>query len=78
MQVVEKGLIGLDNDARDVLPTLRDLKVLVGFEGDDGTEGSAENVSFDAVAKGETGSTSGTGPAGIPIFEDVKGPITLR
>ncbi|EXJ73363.1 beta-lactamase [Cladophialophora psammophila CBS 110553] len=34
MQVVEKGLIGLDDDVRDVLPVLKDLKVLVGFEVD--------------------------------------------
>ncbi|KIY02884.1 uncharacterized protein Z520_01349 [Fonsecaea multimorphosa CBS 102226] len=35
MQLVEKGLIGLDDDVRQVLPVLKDVKVLLGFEGDD-------------------------------------------
>ena len=32
LQIVEKGLIGLDDDVRDVIPRLRDLKVITGFE----------------------------------------------
>ncbi|OAP58562.1 hypothetical protein AYL99_07652 [Fonsecaea erecta] len=75
MQIVEKGLIGLDDDVRDVLPVLKDLKVIVGFEGDDPTV----ELDLKAIA------TPGGGvdldkvkPSGKPIFEDIKGKITLR
>ena len=32
MIAVETGLIGLDQNVRDVIPELKDVKVLVGFE----------------------------------------------
>lgn len=32
---MEKGLISLDDDVREVVPAFNDLKVLVGFEGED-------------------------------------------
>lgn len=34
MLVVERGLIGLDDDVTGLLPELGEQKVLVGFEGD--------------------------------------------
>ncbi|EPE04147.1 beta-lactamase [Ophiostoma piceae UAMH 11346] len=55
MQLVEKGLVALDDDVRGILPVLKDIKVITGFEDDDTAPGG-----------------------GHPIFEDVKGPITLR
>lgn len=40
MQVVERGLIGLDDDVRETLPQLKELKVITGFE-----DPSTENPS---------------------------------
>lgn len=38
MQVVEKGLIGLDDDLSTILPELRDQKVLASFDATSGVE----------------------------------------
>lgn len=39
MQCVEKGLLKLDDDVSTILPELKDIDVLVGFEnGEDGKE----------------------------------------
>lgn len=39
MQCVEKGLLNLDDDVAGILPELKDMDVLLGFEtGDDGKE----------------------------------------
>lgn len=35
MQLAEKGLIGLDDDVRPLVPQLAEAKVLRGFVGDD-------------------------------------------
>ncbi|TPX09756.1 uncharacterized protein E0L32_009095 [Thyridium curvatum] len=40
MQIVERGLIGLDDDVRETLPQLKELKVITGFE-----DPSTENFS---------------------------------
>ncbi|OAL35779.1 hypothetical protein AYO20_04929 [Fonsecaea nubica] len=75
MQIVEKGLIGLDDDVREVLPVLKDLKVLLGFEGED----SAQELDPAAFSRGGAGpDLDKLKPKGNPIFEDVKGKITLR
>jgi CubicO group peptidase (beta-lactamase class C family) len=42
MQVVEKGLIGLDDDVRPLLPGLADAKVLLGWDCPDDTESAAQ------------------------------------
>jgi hypothetical protein len=62
--MVEKGLIGLDEDVRPFLPGLNNLQVLVGWEGKD----DLDDYIFDPSVK----------PEGNPIFEDVKSKITLR
>jgi CubicO group peptidase (beta-lactamase class C family) len=38
MQIVERGMIGLDDDVRDIIPKLKELKVLIGFEHSDKTD----------------------------------------
>lgn len=35
MQLVQKGLLGLDDDVRPLVPQLAAVKVLSGFVGDD-------------------------------------------
>jgi methyl acetate hydrolase len=35
MQVVERGLIALDDDVAELLPELAEQSVLTGFDGDD-------------------------------------------
>jgi len=78
MQVVEKGLIGLDDDVREVLPVLKDLKVLVRIDGDDGAT-AADEASFDVIAKGGAVDRSEQPkPKGTPVYEDIQGKITLR
>ena len=76
MQLVEKGLIGLDNDVRAVLPALKDLKVLMFFEGENETAddldllatlGSGWKVDFENIK-----------PEGNPSYEDIMEKITLR
>ncbi|OAL30720.1 hypothetical protein AYO22_01340 [Fonsecaea multimorphosa] len=75
MQLVEKGLIGLDDDVRQVLPVLKDVKVLLGFEGDD----QAVEPDLQSISKPGGGVDLGKmKPSGKPILEDVKGKITLR
>uniref|UniRef100_A0A8H7KAL5 Beta-lactamase-related domain-containing protein n=1 Tax=Bionectria ochroleuca TaxID=29856 RepID=A0A8H7KAL5_BIOOC len=77
MQIVERGLIGLDDDVREVLPQLKELKVLVAFEDEDGEVVEPEPTSHDN-GNGPYINRSLPKPKGQPIFEDVKGPITLR
>ena len=76
MQLVEKGLVGLDDDVREMIPDLKNQRVLLGFEGDDTSADS--KVDIGAIAKGSAGGDGAEKPIGNPIFEDVKGPITLR
>lgn len=71
LQVVEKGLVGLDDDVREILPQLKELKVITGFEADD--------ADGEALAKGAGGEDAGAKKStGSPILEDVKSKITLR
>lgn len=77
MQLVEKGLVGLDDDVREILPELKKQKVLLGFEGDDDAVEDAK-IDIDAITKGGAASDGTDTPIGNPIFEDVKGKITLR
>lgn len=35
MIAVDQGLIGLDDNVRDIIPELKDVKLLVGFEDSD-------------------------------------------
>lgn len=77
MQLVEKGLIGLDDDVREILPQLKDVQVLLGFEGDEAATDATSNAGFDNIAKGNVNAESAK-PTGKPIFEPVKGKITLR
>lgn len=69
LQLAEKGLIGLDDDVLEVLPQIKEFKVLVGFEEDKNTIGNGDKDQ-------DTGVTSP--PVEKPILEDIKGPITLR
>jgi hypothetical protein len=80
MQLVEKGLVGLDDDVGELLPELKKQKVLVGWEGDDDDAASDAKVDIGAIAKGGNGANEAAAnkPIGEPIFEDVKGKITLR
>jgi CubicO group peptidase (beta-lactamase class C family) len=73
MQLVEKGLVGLDDDVRDIVPELKDIKVLLGFQGE---EASSFDGDLENIAKGLAPATEK--PRGEPIFEDVKGGISLR
>lgn len=74
MQIVERGLVGLDDDVRDILPQLRDLKVLTGFENED----TSETEATPDENQGPYSAKPPPKPKGNPIFEDLKGPITLR
>lgn len=42
MQCVEKGLLKLDEDVSTIIPELKDMDVLVGFE--DGTDGKEKPI----------------------------------
>jgi hypothetical protein len=83
MQIVEQGLVALDDDARDILPQLKTLRVITGWEGQD-DEVTIPNVEESTVVNGtsESGPYSAKQPVekpkGRPILEDVNGPITLR
>ncbi len=76
MQLVEKGLIGLDDDVRNVVPALKEIKVLIGFEGEDATLADLELLAF--LRSGGKVDFEKIKPKGAPIYEDVKGKITLR
>lgn len=39
MQIVERGLIGLDDDCGEIVPRLANKDILVGFEGDENMAG---------------------------------------
>lgn len=69
LQLVEKGLIGLDDDVLEVLPQIKEFKVLVGFEEDKTSAGAARKDQDTSVT---------SPPVERPILEDIKGPITLR
>lgn len=77
MQIVERGLIGLDDDVREVVPKLKDLKILVGWEGDDEAVDADANDN-DVFNRGGAGGCELPKPKGHPVFEDIKGKITLR
>lgn len=82
MQIVERGLIGLDDDIREVIPQLKELKVITGFEGDNdqgaNTEGGSQVDPDQDSNFGPYSAKPAGKPKGRPILEDVKGPITLR
>jgi CubicO group peptidase (beta-lactamase class C family) len=69
IQVVENGLIGLDDDCGRYVPALANKDILVGFEGDEDTTGK----SFDAVTSIFTFKNPRK-----PILRKAKNPITLR
>lgn len=70
--------MGLDDDVRDIIPELKDQKVLLGFEGD-GEAKAGDNIDMGAIIKGGDGEhTEAEKPTGKPIFEDIKDKITLR
>ncbi|KAJ5097311.1 hypothetical protein N7456_008032 [Penicillium angulare] len=76
MQVVENGLIGLDDDVRNFVPKLKDLKVLIGWEGDE--EGGLE-PNMGVFNQGDYPELhKQSKPKGSPIMEEIKGKITLR
>jgi hypothetical protein len=77
LQLVEKGLVGLDDDVREILPELKQQKVLIGWEGDNDAARN-DKVDIGAIAEGGAGQDAGQKVTGNPIFEDVKGKITLR
>ncbi|OAG45279.1 hypothetical protein AYO21_00627 [Fonsecaea monophora] len=70
MQLVERGLVGLDDDVRKWLKPLEDVKVLTGFEG--------ENTSSYLLHPTSAIARSMTLPNGHPVYEEVQGKITLR
>lgn len=77
LQVVERGLIGLDDDVRQFVPELRDLKVIVGFEGEnDGIDDI--HIHEDISKGGPTGHRATEISQGAPIYEDICHPLTLR
>lgn len=76
MQIVEMGLIGLDDDVSEVVPKLKDLKILVGWEDCDDCVDT--NVKDDDVFNRGDGGGEVVKPKGQPVFQDVKGKITLR
>ena len=45
MQLVERGLLNLDDDVRTTLPALKDIKILKGFQGPDEKEPILEEPS---------------------------------
>ena len=76
MQIVEKGLIGLDDDVREIVPALKDVKVLLGFEGENDT---ADDLNLIATMRsGGKLDFEAIKPKGDPIYEDVKEKITLQ
>lgn len=77
LQIVEKGLVGLDDDVREIIPELKKQKVLLGFEGDDGDTGATPGLRAIVNAAAGDG-TDAEKPIGNPIFEDIKGKLTLR
>lgn len=76
MQVIERGLIGLDDDVRYIVPKLKGLQVLVGWEGDDEPVDAVARDD-DVFNRGDSGSELSK-PKGQPILEDIKGKSTLR
>ena len=76
MQIVEKELISLDDDVRNVVPALKDIKVLVGYEGEDSTAADLELLAL--LRSGGKVDLEKIKPKGAPIYEEVKGKITLR
>jgi CubicO group peptidase (beta-lactamase class C family) len=76
MQLVEKGLVGLDDDVREIVPALKDLQVIIGFEGEDST---ADDLALLAhIRGGGKVEFDKIRPKGKAIFEPVKEKITLR
>lgn len=77
LQIVERGLIGLDDNVREVVAQLKDLQVLLGFEGED--DSTVVAPVFNNLSKGGEGEHTITGkPQGSPIFEELDRPLTLR
>jgi len=76
MQLVEQGRIGLDDDVRAIVPALKDIEVLRGFEDDKSVDdGNTHAPPADDSRLGK--STRSIKPS-KPILEKVKNKITLR
>lgn len=58
MQAVEQGLVGLDDDVRKIVPALRDIQVLTGFD-DDKNEPILEGLSGPLTLRQLISHTSG-------------------
>ena len=69
MQIVEKGLIGLDDDCGKIVPQLANKDILVGMEGN----GSQTGKKFDLAKNILTF----TNPR-KPVLKKATKPITLR
>lgn len=64
MQLVERGLLDVEQDVREIVPELKDLQILVGFE---------RPTEATQVAEGEVPQS-----VGKPIMEPIKGKLTIR
>ncbi|KAL9079776.1 MAG: hypothetical protein Q9157_001348 [Trypethelium eluteriae] len=69
LQIVEKGLIGLDDDCRKIVPQLADKEILVGFEGDESATGKEFNVAKNVLTFKNPRK---------PLLKKSTKPITLR
>jgi hypothetical protein len=78
LQIVEKGLVGLDDDVREIIPQLKEQKVLLGFEGDENDKPQDSGNMRAILSGGGAKDAAEEKPIGKPIFEDIKGKLTLR
>ncbi|KAL9096178.1 MAG: hypothetical protein Q9165_001701 [Trypethelium subeluteriae] len=69
LQIVEKGLIGLDDDCRKIVPQLADKEILVGFEGDESATGKEFNAAKNVLTFKNPRK---------PLLKKSTKPITLR
>ena len=76
MQLVEKGLVGLDDDVRKIVPALEDIKILVGFDGE-ADPAADEYIATTIMSRGKVDRQQ-IKPKGAPIYEEVKRKLTLR
>jgi len=77
MQVVERGLIGLDDDLGQVVSDLAEPDLLVGFEGENDGHSSNQG-SLNAFTKKSVGLDSNAKSTRTPILRKAEKPITLR
>ena len=69
MQIVEKGLIGLDDDCGKIVPRLANKDILVGLEGDESQTGKEFNAEKNILTFKNPRK---------PILKKATKPITLR